>query len=244
MSFTCSDTVTSEADLNNIYFRDVNGNTYFLPTASGRYTMSNMVTSCMNTNNQANLSDMKTVSVPPNSYAYFYPNGASVTPSIQVGGVYYTSNISSESTVSPVAVFHGEKIIDFFRTDSSTYAIDCQCGIGGTSAEGCGTLYDQGLPADVCAAHSGDTPPTAVPTPTPFTPDVKRGYSAVFWVLIAITCAILVLAIVLMILMMSGVFVNKVGAKTGAGTVPAYGMPNPYNPYPPSYAPAVFSPGE
>lgn len=229
MAFTCTDTLSSASDLNNIYFKDVNGRSYFLPITTGRQALKSTVTSCANIQATGRLSDMKLVSIPPNAYAYFYQNSSSISPSLQLAGEYYSANISSASTTPAFGVFQGEKIIDFFQTDNTTYAINCQCASGGTTASGCGALYGQGLTPDVCSQYANTIPPTTIPPPTSFEPDVKRGYSTVFWIVFGITCLVLVLAIIVMILMLSGALSFKPSIKPPQLNT-AYYDPNT-NPY-------------
>lgn len=198
-SFYCTNILNSPDDLNKIYFMDSGGNTYYTDLSPGRYNLPESVKSCKDQTLKSR-SSMVSVSIPANGYAYFYDDNKSISPNLRLAGSYYTENTNSKSYST--GKYSGQTIIDYFNQPN--FALDCACKITGTNAQMCGSIYDTRKIG--CSNAKNDLPPSSLPPPRPFVPDIQRGYSSGFWWLIWILFLFIGLAVLLMILLNFGVF--------------------------------------
>lgn len=198
-SYYCTDTLTSKEDLDKIYFMDSQKNRYYFIAVIGRYNIPETLISCTN-GESGQLSNMTSVSIPANGYAYFYQNSESSSPNMRLSGDYYTVNL--DLTSNSTGKYSGQQIIDY--NYQPNFAIDCNCSVGGTNANMCGSLY--GTKTIGCAPYSNDKPPNHVPIPRKFTPNIERSYSTSFWWLIWLTLGIIVIILLVMVLLIFGVF--------------------------------------
>lgn len=213
-SFYCTDVLTTPKDLEKIYFMDSDGNMYYQFAFIGRYYLDTMLTSCTGDTMKA-LSEMVSISIPANGYAYLYQDDQSPSPNMRLSGDYYTVNL--DLTSSSTGKYSGQLIIDYFSKPD--FAVDCNCAIGGTNADMCGNLYNTKKIG--CAKHVNDKPPNHVPIPRSYKPNIERSYSTGFWTLIWLLLGMIIIILIIMMLLIIGVFDNP---KTELKSIPPQNM--------------------
>jgi len=209
MSFYCGDTLTSTDDLNKIYFKDINGDKYYSSPSNSRQNIPETVSKC-GSNETVSTALMTTISVPPNMVGYLYQNSFSTSYNAIVEGDYYTNNSTSTTEGDATIPYSGEKIIDLHIYPPDTFANNCYCSsfdlIGnkkGVNSDMCGGLYNE---PDTCNPDALGDPPTSTPPPRIFRPDIDANITGWLWGIFGIIAFVFVLAIIIGILMLFGVF--------------------------------------